>query len=216
MDRERACQLFKTLLLITNRRLKSQQQSIEQHLLSLCSSTIEPLGTHSSPLISSSSTLLFPSSLLSSTSSQPSPASQPVEGELFRNSSRSGSVCLIDPLLTSSTPKGSSNSFPTVVQTKIATVTGGSGVGGPAAMTDPPRRYDLEYRYPYKSFIPQGGERGGERVVGVPPPNQNIYAMTLGNNVLLTTPTLVQDMIHVVLTRRKIEEKFNSVTDLAD
>jgi hypothetical protein len=212
VDRERACQLFRTLLLIANRRLKSQQQSIEQHLLTLCSPTIDPSAHSNQPM-----TLLPSSSSMSS--SLPSPASHPVEviPDLFRNSSRSGSVCLIDPLPNSAISKGTSNAFPNVLPNKIssASVSGAAGTGTGIGVGEPPRRSDLEYRYPYKSFIPQAtgggtvGERSTER--GSVSSNQNIYAMTLGNNVLLTTPTLVPDMIQVVLTRRKIEAKFNTV-----
>lgn len=191
-DRERAGQLFRTLLLITNRRLKSQQLSIDQHLFTLCHPTIDFVPTHP-PLQHSASTPLLSSS-----------QSSDIIPEFFRNTSRSGSLCLIDPLISPLIAKGSSTVFPNVANRTSNTTAGtGEGVGG---VIETAKRTDLEYRYPYKSFIPSG-----ERAGGVVIANQNIYSMNLGTNVLLTSPTLVQDMVQVVLTRRKIEEKFNSV-----
>jgi hypothetical protein len=205
-DRETACQLFRTLITISNsRKSKSQQQSLDQIALTLCPSTIDQ-STQSTPLsisvpsissatdalISSTQTLtLTPSSLpLSSESNTP---------EMFRNFSRSGSLGLIsDPLSPTVTGGGKpSSGFPTVVTTAKQQPSG-----------DQSRRNDLEYRYPYKSFIPTGADRGSQ-------PNQNVYAMALGNTALLTSPTLVTDMIQVVLTRRKIEEKFAQVKGIS-
>jgi hypothetical protein len=114
---------------------------------------------------------------------------------------------LIDPLLSPLTAKPFTV-FPNVTgkTSTTGTAAAGASVGGTGGGVDFTKRYDLEYRYPYKSFIPPG-ERGGGGMAA----NQNIYAMNLGTNVLLTSPSLVQDMVQVVLTRRKMEEKFNSV-----
>jgi hypothetical protein len=156
-----------------------------------------PSATASSSLQTAAST---PQLLSSSQSSETIP-------EFFRNPSRSGSLCLIDPLVSPLTAKGPSTAFPHVLNKTSITTTGAGTGGGVIEVT---KRADLEYRYPYKSFIPPG-ERGAGGERGGMSGNQNPYAMNLGANVLLTSPSLVQDMVQVVLTRRKIEEKFNSV-----
>lgn len=172
-ERNKANQLFRNLLLIANRRLKSQQLSIDQSILTLCTPTIDPSNTSSAMSLQSSSS----NALLPSQSNDALP-------ELFRNSSRSGSLCLIDPLASPLTPKPPI--LPNALPPKVNS-------NGPVEGV---RRLDLEYRYPYKSFIPPG-EKG--------------ITLNIGNNTLLTSPNLVPDIIQVVLNRRKMEAKFHEV-----
>lgn len=181
-ERNKATQLFRNLLLIANRRLKSQQLSIDQLILTLCRATLNP----NSPT----------PSLQSTTSNAVLTTQSSTEGipELFRTSSRSGSVCLIDPLTSPLTPKPPT--LPSVLPMKS---------NSNATTLETGRRVDLEYRYPYKSFIPPGEK-------GIAITNDKIFSMSIGNNSLLTSPNLVQDMIQVVLNRRKMEEKFNAVS----
>lgn len=235
IERETACQTMRTLLLISNRRLKSQQQSIDQFILSLCQSSVDPsisLINNSNNNNNNSNNNINNNSNSNSTNGVNNLQQQQqqqqllaldsnaIASEYFRNYSRSGSMTLItDPLTSPLVPKLGSSGFPNVLtgnknSLTSSTTTNGDSTSSSSTSTLSTRRNDLEYRYPYKSFAPNPGtERSGSNPnSSAYYPSQNVYAMSLGNNALLTSPTIVSDMIQVVLNRRKIEDKFSNVS----
>lgn len=223
-DREYACQAMRTLLVVSTRRLKLQQQLIDQFILSLCKSSIDPtinIQNNSNNNNSLSNTTNLINSLQNSLLTDPNTISY----DYFRNFSRSGSMSLItDPLASYSiTTKIGSSGFPNVIsgnKNMLSTTNNGesnltssSTSSSLQSLASLSRRTDLEYRYPYKSFAlnTNNNERINSNSNVATVPSQNVYAMSLGNNTLLTSPTLVSDMIQVVLNRRKIEQKFYNV-----